>query len=222
MKVAIHQPNYLPWMGYIDKIANADIFVFLDDVQYSNEAGHNRNLIKVHNGTQYLTVPVEQHLGDNINQIRTKDEIPWKKKHLKSIELSYKRASHFNEVFPVMETCINKSYSNIAEMNANIIMEWCRLLGIKTKFTWASEYKLDSTREDKVIDICCLLGADEYISGNGARVYQDPEHFEQRGIKLEYQKFTPLTYPQLWGEFIINMSALDYFMNCGFVLPNED
>jgi hypothetical protein len=221
LKIAIHQPNYLPWMGYIDKIANVDAFVFLDDVQYSNEGGHNRNLIKTPSGKHFLTVPVEQHLGDKINQVRTKDELSWKKKHLKSLEMNYKKASFFNEAFPVMESLINKTYGNIAEMNATIIIEWCKLFGISTKFLWSSDLQLDSAREDKVIDICCKLGADCYVSGNGARVYQVKDHFEQRGIILSYQTYEPLLYPQLWGEFIINMSAIDYIMNCGFNLPSE-
>jgi hypothetical protein len=222
MKVGIHQPNYLPWMGYIDKIASTDVFVFLDDAQYSNEGGHNRNLIKTSNGKQFLTVPVEQHLGDKINQIRTKDKLPWKKKHLKSIEFNYKRAPYFIEVFPVMEKLLNESYTNIAEMNAAIIKEWCRLFGINTDFKWSSDLNLESLREEKVIDICCMIGANCYISGNGAKAYQVSAHFEQHGIKLIYQNYEPLVYPQLWGEFQVNMSALDYIMNCGFNLPYKD
>lgn len=216
MKVAIHQPNYLPWMGYIDKISKVDIMVFLDDVQYSNEGGHNRNLIKTSNGMQFLTVPVEQHLGDKINQVKTKDELPWKKKHLKSIEMNYRRSPYFDEVYPIMETLLNQSYDNIAQMNAFIIMRWCSLFGIEAEFKWASDFPLESVREEKVIDICCLLNADCYLSGNGARAYQIDDHFTDRGIQLFYQEYVPIVYPQLWGNFVKNLSALDYIMNCGF------
>ena len=80
---------------------------------------------------------------------------------------------------------------------------------------------IGSSKEDKVIDICCSLGANAYISGNGAKAYQDATHFMQKGINLIYQQYEPLVYPQLWGEFMFNMSALDYIMNCGFVLPWE-
>lgn len=222
MKVAIHQPNYLPWMGLIHKIASVDIFVFLDDAQYSNEGGHNRNLIKTSNGKHYLTVPVEQHLGDKINQIKTKDDLLWKKKHLKTIEMNYKKASYFNETYSVLESLLSIPYYNIAEMNATIIKKWCELFGIQTEFKYSSKMHLDSSRETKVIDICCLLKADCYVSGNGARAYQVSSHFEQNGVNLVYQQYVPLVYPQLWGEFAANLSALDYIMNCGFNFPWKD
>jgi hypothetical protein len=219
MKIAIHQPNYIPWMGYIDKIANVDTFVFLDAVQYSNLGDHNRNLIKTSTGQSLLTAPVEQHLGDSINQVKTKDNLNWKKKHLKTIEMNYKRAPYFNEVYPIMEKLINKSYNNIAEMNAAIIIEWSKQFEINTEFIWSSELELNNVREDMVIDICNLLNADCYLSGNGARAYQVAENFKKKGIELRYQTYEPIEYNQLWGEFIKNMSALDYIMNCGFILP---
>lgn len=218
MRVAIHQPNYLPWMGYIQKIASVDIFIFLDDVQYSNEGGHNRNLIKTPNGKLFLTVPVDYHLGNKINEVITKDNLLWKEKHLKTIAMSYKKAPYFKECYLMMENLLLTSYENIAELNAAIIVEWCRRFGITTEFKWASSMELYSTREDKVIDICSKLSADCYYSGNGARSYQVEEHFTNKNIKLEYQNYKPLFYPQLWGDFEFNLSALDYMMNCGFHL----
>ena len=210
MRVAIHQPNYLPWMGYIEKIANSDIFVFFDDVQYSNQGGHNRNLIKTTNGKLFLTVPVEQHFGDKINEVRTKDELGWKTKHLNTITSYYKKAPYYHVVYPMMEELLGESYQNIAQMNEAILVSWSRAFGFKTEFA------IMGHRESKVIDICCLLGADCYLSGHGARSYQVEEHFTKRGIQLQYQSYETLVYPQLWGEFIPNLSALDYIMNCGF------
>lgn len=216
MKVAIHQPNYLPWMGYIEKIADSDIFVFLDDVQYSNQGGHNRNLIKTTNGKLFLTVPVEQHFGDKINEVRTKDELGWKKKHLNNIVSYYKRAPYYQILYPIMEELLAKPYQNIAQMNAAILVRWSREFGLKTEFKWSSELYITGHRESKVIDICCSLGADCYLSGNGARSYQAAEHFTEKGIRLEYQSYQSIVYPQLWGDFIPDLSALDYIMNCGF------
>lgn len=216
MKVAIHQPNYLPWLGYIHKIKCADVFVFLDDVQYSNQGGHNRNLIKTPSGKAYLTVPVEQHLGDKITQVRTKDELGWKEKHLHFIRLNYQTAQYFSTIYPIIEELLAPSYQNIAEMNIAMITKWSRMFGFQTEFIRSSEFNITSLREQKVLDICKLLGADCYISGNGARVYQDENHFKEHGIQLYYQEYKPVKYPQLWGDFIENMSALDYLMNCGF------
>lgn len=216
MKVAIHQPNYLPWMGYFEKIASADIFVFLDNVQYSNQGGHNRNLIKASGEKKYLTIPVEQHLGDKINEVRTKDELDWKKKHLDLIRKSYKEAPCFNLIYLMMEELLQLSYKNIAEMNSAIIIRWSKMFGLQTEFQYSSDYPIDSSRENRIFDICSLLGADTYISGNGARAYQEESHFEKRGIKLTYINYQPIVYPQIGGAFIENLSALDYLMNCGF------
>ncbi len=219
MKIAIHQPNYLPWMGYFEKIASVDVFVFLDDVQYSNQGGHNRNVIKSPNGKKYLTVPVEQHLGDKINEVRTKDELDWKKNHLDIIQKNYQTAPYFYNIYPVLEELYHQSYKNIAEMNSTIIRKWCQMLGLKAEFKFSSEFRLSSTRENRILDICTMLGANNYISGNGARVYQNENNFKSRGILLSYQSYQAKVYPQLWGEFIENLSALDYFMNCGISYP---
>lgn len=219
MKVAIHQPNYLPWIGYIEKIASVDVFVFLDDVQYSNQGGHNRNLIKTSEGKKYLTVPVEKHWVDKINEVRTKDETDWKKHHLDIIQRNYQKAPYFNHIYPVLEELFHPSYKNIAEMNSTILCKWSQMLGLKTEFKFSSEYQLSSTRENRILDICTILGADIYISGNGARAYQNENNFQSRGILLTYQNYKPIVYPQLWGDFIENLSALDYFMNCGFTNP---
>lgn len=215
MRIAIHQPNYLPWMGYFEKIASVDVFVFLDDVQYSNQGGHNRNIIKSPKGKKYLTIPVEQHLGDKINEVATKDENDWKKNHLAIIQKNYKSAPYFNKVYSVLEEILYPSYKSIAEMNSAIIRKFCQMLGLNTEFRFSSEYHLSSSREHRILDICTRLGADSYLSGNGARVYQEEINFINRGIQLLYQSYQPKEYPQLWGDFIGNLSAIDYYMNCG-------
>ena len=216
MICSIHQPDYIPWLGLYYKMAHSDVFVYLDDAQYSNEADHNVNTIKTSNGAFRLKVPVEQHLGDLICKVRTRDELKWKDKHLKTLQMNYSKAKYFNEIFPDFSEVIKKDYKSIAELNMAINEFICGGFGIHPKILKSSDMDISSVREDRVIDICKYVGADEYLSGNGARVYQKEENFNKNGLKLTYIDYKPIEYKQLWKEFLPCMSAVDYIFNCGF------
>lgn len=216
MIAAIHQPDYIPWLGYYYKMAHCDVFVYLDDAQFSNAAAHDFNVIKTPDGQKKLKIPVAQKLGDPIIDVRTKDDLGWKDKHLKTLEHSYKKADYFEEIYPALGAVLNAAYSNIAELNIALNKYFCEGFGIAPKICRTSEMNINSVREERILDICCGVGADEYLSGNGARAYQVEEHFTQRGLKLTYLDYKPIPYKQLWGEFLPCMSVLDYIFNCGF------
>lgn len=217
MVVAIHQPNYIPYIGLFYKIMESDVFVFLDDAQFSKGNVHERNIVKSMKGECRLKIPVEYRFGDSIMKVRTKDELNWKEKHLKTLEDNYRLSKNFDEVYDMFSGLIEKDYSNLAEMNIAIITEICKSLEISTKFVRSSQLDVAGAKEERVIAICEKLGASEYISGNGARVYQEEEHFTSRGIKLTYSRYKPFEYPQLWSnDFLPNASILDYLFNCGF------
>lgn len=216
MICAIHQPDYIPWLGLYYKIAHSDVFVYLDDAQYSNEADHNVNTIKTSNGAFRLKVPVEQHLGDLICNVRSRDELKWKDKHLKTLQMNYSKADYFKDIFPAFSEVIMQNYQSLAELNMAINRFICDGFGIHTKILKSSDMDISTLREERVIDICKAVGADEYLSGNGARVYQSEEDFNQNGLKLTYMSYQPIEYKQLWKEFLPCMSVLDYLFNCGF------
>lgn len=216
MIVAIHQPDYIPWLGLYYKMAHCDTFVYLDDAQYSNEAGHNVNIIKTPQGALRLKVPVEQHLGDLICNVRTKDSLHWQEKHLKTIQMNYSKARYFKEIFPVFADVISASYTSIAELNMAINEYICNGFGIHPKIMKSSDLSINSVREERVIDITLAVGGDEYLSGNGARAYQVEEHFTARNVKLTYLDYKPIVYKQFWKDFLPCMSAIDYIFNCGF------
>ncbi len=216
MVVSIHQPDYIPWLGFYYKMAHSDVFVYLDDAQYSNEADHNVNVIKGSNGSMRLKVPVEQHLGDLIRNVRTRDELKWKDKHLKTLQMNYGKAAHFSEIFPGLSEVIMSHEGSIADLNMAVNGFICNGFGIAPKILKSSDMNITSVREERVIEICERLGADEYLSGNGARAYQTEEHFTDRGIKLTYLDYKPIEYKQLWKDFLPCMSVLDYIFNCGF------
>lgn len=214
--ISIHQPNYLPWLGYFFKISQSDIFVFLDDAQYSNKGMHNYTYIKTSNGSYRLKYPVNQKFGDKIFLVSTKDDLGWKEKHLKTVEINYKQAPYFNEVYNDYRRVLLKEFLNIAELNATLIRYFSDKLGIHVKFIYSSELSIDSSREQKILDICKALKGKVYYSGIGAKEYQNENSFMASGVELRYSVYKPFLYEQLWGEFQSNVSALDYFMNCGY------
>lgn len=216
MNIAIHQPDYIPWLGLFYKMYLSDVFIHLDDAQYSNAAAHNYNRVKTSSGELRLKFPVEYHLGDLIKDVRPKYELNWREKHLRTLEMNYARARFFNECYPDLRDLLMTDFSNVAEMNIAINEYIAGQFGIAPRFVRSSDFGITSRREEKVIDLCVAVGGTHYISGNGARVYQDPKHFESRGLDLTYLDYKPIEYPQLWDNFLPSMSVLDYIFNCGY------
>ena len=223
--ISIHQPNFIPWLGYFYKIHQSDIFVFLDDVQFSNQGMHNYHYIKTSQGPFRLKVPVQKKFKDNINQIQVNYDLNWKDKHFKTLIANYKRSPFFDEVYQDIQILYNADYENLACFNREIIEFICRKLGITTKFINSSELNFQSAREQKIIDICLAFGAKVYYSGTGAKSYQNEENFKERGLELRYSGFKVFSYPQLWDGFQSNVTIIDYLMNCGYdwqkVLSNQ-
>lgn len=216
MNVGIHQPDYIPWLGLFYKMYLSDVFIHLDDAQYSNEAAHNFNKIKTPQGVYVLKFPVEQHLGDLIAQVRPRYELKWNEKHVKTLEMNYSKAKFFKETFPTIKEIFMTQYPSVADLNITLNEYIAGQFGIKPRFVRSSEFGLTTRREERVIDLCVAVGGTKYISGNGARVYQVEDHFTSRGVELSYIDYKPIEYRQLWKTFLPCMSALDYIFNCGY------
>lgn len=223
--VAIHQPNYLPWLGYFYKIFKSDVFVFLDDVQYSNEGMHNYTYIKTSKGPFRLKYPVQQKFGDKILEVRSKDEMGWKEKHLSIVESNYRSAKYFNEIFSDYKRILLVRYADIVSLNTALIRFYVSRLGFSARFINSSELNINLARNERIITICKTLGAGVYYSGTGAKTYQDENQFRESGITIRYSDFSPIRYTQLWGQYQQNVTSLDFFMNCGYdwdyVLRNQ-
>lgn len=214
--VSIHQPNYIPWLGYFYKIFQSDVFVFLDDVQFSNKGMQNYHYIKTPQGSFRLKIPVASNFGMLINEIETKDDLGWKQKHLKALEMNYRKSPYFDEVYQDFKLLLETKNPNLSNFDQKIIIFICEKLGIKTQFVLSSSLNITTTKEEKVLDICDTLAAKVYFSGTGAQSYQNEKQFMERGIELRYSTFNVVKYPQLWGEFQSNVTVLDYLMNCGY------
>lgn len=217
MRVTILQPSYIPWAGYFFQILDCDIFVFLDDVQYTKGNWRNRNKIKTPNGPLWITVPVstKNRLGQTILEAEIDNRVNWRKKHWESIKQSYRKARCFAEYENFLRDVYSKSWEYLAELNIYLMVEISRLIGIETRFVRSSELYADGSKTERLVNICKKVGASEYMAGEGAKIYLKEDLFEKEHVKITYRDYHPVKYPQLYGEFIPYLSIVDMLFNCG-------
>lgn len=217
MIVTIHQPEYLPWIGFFDRVIKSDVFVILDHVQYQKNGFINRNRIKNANGAEWLTVPVSNQMKhDPICKVDIGSN-DWQKKHYQSIVFNYVKAPYFEKYHVFFQEMYHNEWRNIAELDIYFITQILLKLGIKTKIVRSSEWELKSQSTDLLVDICQKLNADTYLSGEGGRRYMEHEKFARAGIKIEFQTFVHPIYPQLFpgAGFVPQLSFIDLLFNCG-------
>ena len=214
MVVSIHQPQYMPYIGYIYKVLRSDVFVFLDDAQYKKNEWQNRNRIKGPNGLVWITVPVSFKFGDKINEVKIVED-GWQKKHINSIKTAYSKTEYFNDFFPYIEDLLSKKYENLAILNIECMEMILRYLGIEKKIIISSELKINEIKTKRLVEIVKRLNGDIYLSGDGGRDYLDENLFDENGIKLVYLNYKPQRYRQLWGDFVENLSIIDLIFNEG-------
>tara|TARA_B100001250_G_scaffold408340_1_gene430583 strand:- start:892 stop:1566 length:675 start_codon:yes stop_codon:yes gene_type:complete len=216
MKVAVHQPNYLPYLGFIDKAKKSDIFVIYDDAQFSKGDWHNRNKIRTPNGWAWLTIPVKKHPDKSkINEILINNDIWWHKKHLKSIDSFYSKTKNYNIYKERINSIYSKNFVRLIDLNMAIIDFFWDAFSIKSKLILSSNLNINSSSTSKLIDIMTSVGGDTYISGDGAEDYLEFDLFIKKGIEVELQNFTHPQYKQNFQGFEPNMSALDALFNIG-------
>lgn len=217
MIVAIHQPNYLPWLGYFYKIARADVFVLLDDVQFTKNGYQNRTQIKGAAGPVWLTQSVLQ-AGRGLQStamVEFDTRVDWRQKHMKSLTANYARAKFGKEMLALCGEWLDGNDPGLASTNSRLIISAAKALGLETKFVSSSTIETDLKKGDRIADICRVLGASHYLSGRGAQAYQSEEQFQEHGIELIYTDFEKTPYPQLWGDFCGGLSVIDALCNIG-------
>jgi hypothetical protein len=216
MIVSIHQPQYIPWIPYFSKIQQSDVFVLLDDVQYQKNGLQNRNYILTQNGTVRLTLSVKGSFGYKINQMVLSD-INDLKKHLKTMELTYKRASFFNDFMPRLSEIYNKDYKLLEEFCSDLIIFMCNYMEIKTKIIKASSLQKHGEKSELILSICQNLNATSYLTGNGGLNYLDKNSFDNANIKINLMDYKFLEYSQInnQGQFTKELSVIDLLFNVG-------
>jgi hypothetical protein len=214
--VAVHQPQYLPWLGYFDKIDKADIFCFLDNVQFKKNEWQNRNRIKSAHGWQWLTAPVLYRFPQKINTVRINNTTNWMKKHRQALITNYGKAPFFDEFFDFFESLYSAEWELLADLNIYLAHKLLEMLKLDTKTTVrASEMQLSDDPTERLIDICKAVECDTYLAGRDGTKYMDLPRFRQRGIQVIVQDFNHPVYPQLFGDFQSHLSVIDLLFNCG-------
>lgn len=212
MILAIHQPQYIPWLGYFDKIRKSDCFVFLEQSQYKPREFQNRNKIRT-DSWMWLTVPVISGLN-RICDVKIDNRTDWRRKHLKSLKVWYGKAGFFKDYFPFFEEVYGNNWEKLVDLNIHIIKYLLKVFKIETPLY--SDINTDLQGSERIIEICKRFKADTYLSGIGGRYYLEEEKFAKGGIKLEYQDFTHPVYHQRKDPFIPYMSALDLLFEDGY------
>jgi hypothetical protein len=218
MKVAIHQPNYLPWLGYFRKIAKCDVFVYFDNVQMpGGKSFVSRNSIKTAQGRYWLTVPVRDKLTTQISDVRISDD-RWKRKHLGTLRGAYAKSKWKSIIDELIEPHLAAPHDGLAELNISLIKAIAGYLELDTTtYLRASEMELSENGADSIIEILSKSGATTYVTGSGAGTQRhlDTDGLKQHGIETEFVPNDFAEYQQLHGAFEQGLSILDALLNLG-------
>jgi WbqC-like protein family len=216
VKVAIHQPQYFPWPPYVHKVMSADIFVYLDTVQFSKNGLQNRNQIKTSQGASWLTIPVKQNFGQSILQTVIADS-RCSGKHFKTLQGSYARTLGFERWRAELEQLLMHQHSLLVDLAMTSTNWMLSKLGVRTQLLRASEMTgLKGEASELVASICKELSADVYLTGTGALAYLNVDDFANIECAIEVQTWHPFQYSQAHEStgFIRDLSTLDLLLNC--------
>jgi len=214
---SIHQPNYLPWLGYFHKMTYSDVFVFLDSAQYTKQTYINRCVISQAGKEVRLIIPVSLEKWDaEIRDVRVEPK-KFARKHLETLRIAYGKCPHYDSVMAVIKPSYESEPTNLAEFNIGLIEAIAEYLGNQPRFVRLSDLQIGSVKNQLLIDIANKCDANSYVSGVGAKSYiaGNEGAYEKAGIDLSYQNFVHPTYPQPKSLFIKGCSILDLLFNCG-------
>jgi hypothetical protein len=216
--VACSQPTYLPWAGLFHKIALADVFVVMDTVAFSRKGWHNRNRVKGGNGWFWLTVPLSAPTlrSGRLSDVRIDPDRDWQRQHWESLRVCYGRAPYWPRYAPAFEEVyLGRRWTNLIELNLTVVNWMCGLLGIGSEFVRASRLGQEGRGSQLVLDHCRRTGASAYVSGINGHDYLVESEFLAGGVSIFYQRYRSPVYPQRFGGFMPDLSALDLLFNLG-------
>ena len=218
MIATIHQPEHLPWLGFFDKMRQCDVLVLLDTVQFARRDFQNRNRIKGSDGALWLTVPVASkgNFDQAIEDVEIVHDGKWRRKCWNAMHHNYRNATHFADHRPFFEALYEREWTRLVDLNLAVIRYLADQFGIKTRLVTCSELGIRERGGTNVaLASCRAVGAASYLSGAFGKDYLDEEQFAEASIAVRYQDFQHPTYPQLYGEFLPKLSAIDLLFNCG-------
>ncbi len=213
MIVAGHQPNYLPWLGFFDKIRRSDVFIIEDTVQFERQGFTSRNRILTADGVRWLSVPIEHEkkpVPIRELKIANNAEPDWGSRHWLTIKHSYCKAAYFGEFADFFERTYMQKWNLLIDLNMHLIRGIMGFLGIDKPLVLASTLGVEGKKTDLIVAQCKKVGANVQLAGEGCKKYIDKSLFEKEGIGLVFQDFQQPTYTQVNGGFTPNLSVVDY------------
>jgi hypothetical protein len=218
MIISTNQPFFAPFTGFFSKTYLSDTMVILDEVQFPRGSTWiTRNRFKNDRGTLWMAIPVwRKGFGlQRINEVMVCPEGNWRKKHLESFKISYAHAPYFKEHVDFLTEALSGKFERLIDVNMSIISYLQTHLMIDTPLIMLSDLGINSKGTGLLVDICRTLGASGYLAQRSAQKYLDKGLFANAGIPLHFFDPPAPVYPQLWGDFIRNLSAFDLLFNCG-------
>ncbi len=222
--VVVHQPDFLPYLGFFHRLLHAELFVILDNVQFvrGSRSWHRRDKIKTAKGEAWISVPVRSAPREAvINSIRLSEETGWRADHLNLIRHNYAGAEFFDEIFPHLERLYAYRCARMIDFNLASIHMMMTLFGLELPEVHASRLSPSGRSNELIVDILRKVGATVYLSGVGARDYFRPEPFRDAGITVIWQQFRHPVYRQQHAGFIPYLSGIDLLFNCGVERSRE-
>jgi len=219
-----HQPEFLPWLGNISKVAMGDVYFILDTVQYQSKYFQNRNKIRIKNGQgwQWLIIPVNDTKDHYVNtlDVRIANNTNWRKKHLHAIEFSYKKSPFFQEIYTELSELYRYECDFLVDFLIRIIKYAFEKIGIRIPVYRVSEliksgYEVKGEKSDLIISMCRVIDAKTYVFGISGKDYVEENKFKSAGITPVFQDFEHPVYSQIHGEFLPAMSFIDLLFNHG-------
>lgn len=218
MILSINQPGYLPWLGYLHRIAVSDLHIVLDHVQFEKNSFTNRNKIRTKDGWSWLTVPVrtKRRFGNlHINRLEIADDPRWAKKHWSSIRYNYARSPFFSQHATYFEDVYRQSWTYLIDLVRETTTYLLDAVDIKTPILFSSEMDIEGIKDELILNLAREVGANIYLSGPFGRDYLEQERFRAAGIEVAFHDYAHPTYPQTYAGFEPHMSAIDLLFNCG-------
>jgi hypothetical protein len=199
MTLTGHQPNYLPYLGFFNKIAQADCFCIVDNVQFVKRGPfgwQHRNKIRTEDGWMWLSVPIltKGRFDQKISQARINNRVPWQRKHWRSIYLNYHKSPYFSKYADFFESLYKKEWDLFCDLSISIICYLIEAFGIEVKIVRQTELLVEGKGTELIINLCKALGADRYISGPHGRDYLDTKKIESANIELVFADFKHPVY----------------------------
>jgi len=216
MRMTAHQPMYMPWLGLLHKISQADVFVSWDDVQMEDSGFENRNRILGPNGVQFLTVPVKRSRETHIKDLLICNDQPWKRKHLRTIELAYHAAPYWDVYSQFFRVLYAQDWTHLAQINTAILVFLFQQFQLSPQYHRLSDLEVPAPDpSSRIVEACRKVGAWHYLFGAMGRDYADLPAFRSAGIDVWAQDYQSVPYQQLQPGFVPNLWAFDVLLNLG-------